>query len=119
MANRITLRENVRFDVSNLNFIHKSNNLSGRGSPALTITLYNFYITVIDFNKEIQKHAVKIVRKCIDKSVCENFHSYFKLRSHNMNTTNNNIAIELPKCKLEFSKRSFYYMGAKIYKRST
>ena len=71
--------------------------------------------TIIDFNKEIEKHASKTVRKCIDKSVCENFHNYFKLRSHNMNTRNNNISIELPKCKLEFSKRSFYYMGAKIY----
>ena len=32
-----------------------------------------------------------------------------------MNTRNDNISIELQKCKLEFSKRSFYYMGAKIY----
>ena len=71
--------------------------------------------TIIDFNKEIEKHASKTVRKCIDKSVCENFHNYFKLRSHNMNSRNNNISIELPICKLEFSKRSFYYMGAKIY----
>ena len=71
--------------------------------------------TIIDFNKEIKKHAATVVRKCIDKSVCENFQNYFKLRSHTMNTRNNNISIELPKCKLEFSKRSFYYMGAKIY----
>ena len=71
--------------------------------------------TVIDFHKEIKKHAAKIVRKCIDKSVCENFHNYFKLRSHNLNTRNNNISIELPKCRLEFSKCSFYYMGARIY----
>ena len=32
-----------------------------------------------------------------------------------MNTRNNNISLELPKCKHEFSERSFYYVGAKIY----
>ena len=32
-----------------------------------------------------------------------------------MNTRYNNISLELRKCKLEFSKCNFYYMGAKIY----
>ena len=71
--------------------------------------------TFINFEKERQKYAAKMVRKCLDKSVCENFHQYFKVKSHSMNTRNNNISIELPKCKLEFAKHSFYYMGAKIY----
>ena len=71
--------------------------------------------TVIHFHKEIEKHEATTIHKCIDKSVRENFHNYFKLRSHNMNTRYNNISLELRKCNLEFSKCNFYYMGAKIY----
>ena len=67
--------------------------------------------TCIDFENERNKYAAKIVRKCLDNKLCENFQQYFNLNSHNINTRNNEISIDLPKCKLEFSKCGFYYMN--------
>ena len=71
--------------------------------------------TIIDFHMEMKKHAATIVRKCLEKDTCENFHKYFELKSHNINTRNNGLSVQLPKCKLEFSRRGFHFMGAKIY----
>ena len=40
---------------------------------------------------------------------------YFKLATHEINTRNNSLKAELPKVRLEFARKSFYYMGAKLY----
>ena len=63
----------------------------------------------------IHKNACKTVRKCIDKNICENFHKYFIINNHSKCTRNQSALLKLPKVKLEFAKRSFYYAGAKLY----
>ena len=64
---------------------------------------------------EIDKHAVLLVRKCLNGKVCEHFRDYFKIHEHRMNTRNNNILMQIPKVKLEFAKNSFFFLGAKLY----
>ena len=59
--------------------------------------------------------ACQFVRQAVEKPTCENFHEYFQVRNHKINTRNNSYMVELPKMKTEFGKKSFMYMGAKLY----
>ena len=98
--------------VVNLNLTHtqkqKLVSLDQRASKIVK----NLEINTLDM---IFKHAVKFVNKCLDGVVCSNFVNYFKVLSHQKNTRNNNHMLILPKVKLELAKRSFYFMGAKLY----
>ena len=61
-----------------------------------------------------QIKACQLVRKCLDGNVCSNFTNYFVKRAHHQATRNNSYQLELPKIRLEYSRGSFYYMGAKL-----
>ena len=56
-----------------------------------------------------------VVRKCTDKVACSPLKNYFELNNHNMRTRNQEILVKLPKLKLEFGKRAFFFSGAKLY----
>ena len=60
-------------------------------------------------------HACKLVRKCIDKDICDTFQGYFQINDHKMQTRNNQCLVKLPKIKTEYARKSFRFMGAKIY----
>ena len=53
------------------------------------------------------------VFKCISGGSCDNFNDYFEIM--NSKTQNNGILIRLPKIRLESSKKSFFYYGAKCF----
>jgi hypothetical protein len=59
--------------------------------------------------------ALTIVRKCIEGSIVENFGNYFETINHTKNTRNQGITLKLPRLRLEYSRGSFFYMGAKLY----
>ena len=63
----------------------------------------------------IRRHSCALVRKCIDKNICSNFHDYFTVRKSGCVTRNSDLLVKLPKCKLEVAKSGFYYTGAKMY----
>ena len=63
----------------------------------------------------MKKHAVLLVRKCLDKQLCENFRNFFTVRAHEQNTRNNGFMLEVPKVKLQVAKSSFRSMNVKIY----
>jgi hypothetical protein len=63
----------------------------------------------------LNKHAVMIVRKCIDGNVCTNFLNYFELNNNQKVTRNSGFLLKVPKVKLELAKCSFYFMGVKLY----
>ena len=65
--------------------------------------------------KKISIHTCLLVKKCLIGEVCSNFIEYFHLKKHLYNTRNNNIQVELPSIKLEFARKGFFFMGAKIY----
>ena len=43
------------------------------------------------------------------------FKNYFERLVHSKATRNNGISVKLPKVRLEFGKKSFYYQGAKTF----
>jgi len=63
----------------------------------------------------MKRQTVSFVWKCINNESCSNFNNYFEKINHGNHTRNNGRSLRLPKCKLEYSKRSFYFMGAKYF----
>jgi hypothetical protein len=53
-----------------------------------------------------------LVKQCMDRNVCSNFHNYFERLQHVKNTRNNGISVRIPKIRLESTKLAFYYNGA-------
>ena len=66
-------------------------------------------------HNEMKKHAVLLVRKCLDRQFCENFRNFFTVRVHEQNTRNNGFMLKVPKVKLQVAKPSFRSLGVKIY----
>ena len=69
-------------------------------------------MSVINANK---MRACKLVLKCLDKDICGHFQNYFTLIEHEKETRNNNCTLRLPNIKREYARKSFLYMGAKVY----
>ena len=63
----------------------------------------------------IKKKACVIVRKCLNGQVCMPFKIYFTLNKHPAGTRNQGLSLILPKVRLEFMKRSFFYSGASMF----
>ena len=63
----------------------------------------------------LRSHACVLVRKCLDKNICSNYHDYFQINQTIKTTRNSTTLLKLPKIKLESTRKSFYYMGAKLY----
>ena len=72
----------------------------------------DFEVNSIDL---IYKHALKMVKKCIDGKLCENFENYFEKSVHDKVTRNNGYLQKVPKVKLEFAKHGFYFQGVKRF----
>lgn len=62
-----------------------------------------------------KKRLCTQVYKCINKDTCKNFHSYFEIMTNN--TRNKNYLLRLPKVKLEGTKKSFKFLGAKTFNK--
>ena len=62
----------------------------------------------------LKKKTCEIVKKCLNGDF-PFFMEYFEYVSHEYYTRNNNKLLRLPKIKLESSKKSFFYNGAKVY----
>ena len=73
----------------------------GRGVPSITNC--------------INKEACCLVKRSLQKTLCQNFNDYFVLKSHSKRTRNSGHLIKLPLMKLEIGKHSFSYTGAKIF----
>ena len=71
--------------------------------------------TLPKIHQLIKKDACLQVRKCLNHDVCNNFRNYFKLLTHNNNTRNNKLLLRIPRVKLTFAKKSFYFTGATMY----
>ena len=63
----------------------------------------------------IKKKACVIVPKCLNDQVCAPFKNYFTVNIHSAGTRNQGLFLVLPKVRLEFMKRSFFYSGARLF----
>ena len=68
--------------------------------------------SVVNANKT---RACKLVRKCLDKETCEQLQNHFTLQEHERQTRNNTYTLKLPRIKTEYARKSFLFMGAKVY----
>eukprot|EP00794_Sanderia_malayensis_P001559 gene1559-1719_t len=57
----------------------------------------------------------KLVRKCIDKDICDIFKDHFTIQDDGKETRNANNSLKMPQIRPEYARKSFYYTGAKIY----
>ena len=59
---------------------------------------------------EMKKQTLLMVWKCLnDGDICNDFKNYFEKLNHNKNTRNAGNILTLPKCRLEYFKRSFFF----------
>ena len=64
----------------------------------------------------IDAQICSLVKKCLHKKLNHNIlDDYFVITNHSKHTRNNNCSLRLPPIKLEVTKQSFYYGGAKIF----
>ena len=64
--------------------------------------------------RDLQKKRICVqVFNCLSGNICENFANYFDVMVNN--TRNKNKLIRLPRVRLQCSKKSFRFTGAKIY----
>ena len=59
--------------------------------------------------------ACKLVRNCLDREANDNFQGYFEVQDQEIETRNNLCLLKLPKIRTEYARKSFRFMGAKIY----
>ena len=65
---------------------------------------------------EIKKRrACILVRKILDNDICDSLIGHFTRNKHGRVTWNSDCLAFLPKIKTEYARRSFYFMGAKVY----
>ena len=51
----------------------------------------------------------------MDGNVSSSLQKYFTVINHNKETRNNAYLLRLPAVKTEYARRSFFFMGAKVY----
>ena len=66
-------------------------------------------------NNLIKRKSCLFVFDCLQNNVRTPFKNYFERLVHSKATRNNGISVKLPKVRLEFGKKSFYYQGAKTF----
>ena len=63
----------------------------------------------------LKKKACLFVFDCLKGNVCSPFKDYFNFLIHDFNTRNSKTTIALPKVKLDFARKSFYFLGASVF----
>ena len=53
--------------------------------------------------------------KMFRHETCEQLQNHFTLKDHERQTRNNNYTLKLPMMKTEYARKSFMFMGAKVY----
>ena len=63
----------------------------------------------------IKRRACIMVRKSMDRTLCEEFNDYFKVLNNNSRTRNGKYMLALPKINMEYARSMFAFMGASMY----
>ena len=79
-------------------------------------TPQNCDLRILTIDNFLQKRACCFVFDCLNGTACFPFKDYFQRSRHNALTARNNEkAAKLPRVKLDFARRSFYFLGASIF----
>ena len=101
----ITCQTNRTYKLKVKSLEDRARKIIIRSQPAV------YHIPSIDHL--MKKRLCQNVYKCLIGDVCEHFENYFEVMTNN--TRNKNILLRLPKIRLESSKKSFFYYGAKCF----
>jgi len=101
----ITYQTNNTYKQKLKSFENRAHKVIFRNQPA------DYTITSIDHL--LKKRLCINVYYCLNESICEHLENYFDLMLNN--TRNNSKLIRLPKIRLESTKKSFFYFGAKCF----
>ena len=63
----------------------------------------------------MKKRACELVKKIMVGDICDSLKDHFTLNNHVRVTRNNGFIAALPKVKTEYGRRSFAFMGARIF----
>ena len=100
------LRQNVR------NFEDRANRIISNGLDNAHVDLkIPSILRVRDYN------ACLLAFKYINNMTCDNFKSYLSLNYHEKTTRNNGKLVRVPKIRLQATRKSFYYQGARKYNK--
>jgi len=72
-------------------------------------------VSICQMESRMKKKACLVVKQCLVSDMCNNFKNYFELNEHSMRTRNCCKLLKLPKVRLEFGKKSFKFMGSKLF----
>ena len=108
MKYKILQMKYTNTQLSRLSSLHSRtlNIVSGDVRPNQQVT------AVVNANKT---RAYKMVWKCLDKQTCEQLQNHFTLQDDEMQIRNNNYTVKIPRTKTEYARKSFMFMGAKVY----
>ena len=84
-------------------------------NPFYVLSVSSFCRPALAFVNDNKTRACKLVRKCLDKETCEQLQNHFMLQEHEKLTRNDNCTLKLPRIKTEYARKSFMFMGAKVY----
>ena len=56
-----------------------------------------------------------LVKKSLERTLCQHFNNYFQINEYGRKTRNSGYLVKLPKVNLELGKHSFSYAGAKMF----
>ena len=62
----------------------------------------------------MKRDTCLFVKKCLNNELCSNFENYFDVIGHNKNTRQG-LYLRLPAIRLESTKNSFFFAGAKLF----
>lgn len=71
--------------------------------------------TVASIHNKMKIKCCLTVKRCMLNDVCTPLKSYFMINEHGINTRNKGLLLKLPKVRLEFGRKSFLFLGAKLY----
>ena len=75
----------------------------------------NNNLNISSVDSLIKRKSCQFVHGCLQNNICSPFKNYFEILTHSKTTRNSGISVKLPKVRLEFGRKSFFYQGAKIY----
>ena len=108
----ITLDLSESFTQNLRNFEDRANRIISNGLDNAHVDLkIPSILRVRDYN------ACLLAFKCINNMTCDNFKSYLSLNYHEKTTRNNGKLIQVPKIRLEATRKSFYFQGARKYNK--
>ena len=93
----------------------QENKLNLFHNRAMQIVAKNQRCEVISPINAVKKRACMLVYNVLQNNVCHALNQYFMYQEHCKTARNNRCCVCLPQIRTEYTRKGFYYMGAKTF----